>query len=599
MQNLNHEDVNKIRFNIYKIKQNPDEKINNNFSIENNYQLKNKNEKNEIMKLNSSKNPEKTSNAEENIEKFENNPKKVYNNEYNLIKGKKNNENQSYDNSFNIKKLNDLNKNIELLQTRIKQARDLNNNPSGENNIKLYDQEFNYKDENTNLKNQQLNNKNFKYENNRNNTLINESNQKKICCENNYIYNPEEKEFRGNNNIIIEDQNYQGSPEKNYKAPSYSSFSLQLPKRNSNFENLNKKNLQKFTEDKSEKDFNSTNPEGNNFYSKKNNYNPKYSERISNLNLITKQKKNNFENNKFNQWENVNNLNNKDKSFSKLYNFSRDEIGYIPDKLDNSSVIITKSLDRSSDHGVYEKSIKTMYLNSTINKNPRNYNSAVYEIDGKNENKFKEKRVDFSKTDISPIKKFNNENNTSNLMDTNSKTIKNYSFVQNKIIRNDDKLKSSLRKELINQHPTFEKSRSEFFRNPENSTFSQNKINSSKINDFSNIKNNQKIFCQSNSNWNLFSSKNEMNKLKSDNLAHFFYDLIIIESNCENYKESLSLRPEVSLKGLFNYFNLSITNLISLVDFQHTLKELDIYLPLEDLKFAFKRFDIDLDCRLR
>ena len=90
-----------------------------------------------------------------------------------------------------------------------------------------------------------------------------------------------------------------------------------------------------------------------------------------------------------------------------------------------------------------------------------------------------------------------------------------------------------------------------------------------------------------------------MNKLKSDNLAHFFYDLIIIESNCENYKESLSLRPEVSLKGLFNYFNLSITNLISLVDFQHTLKELDIYLPLEDLKFAFKRFDIDLDCRLR
>jgi len=91
-------------------------------------------------------------------------------------------------------------------------------------------------------------------------------------------------------------------------------------------------------------------------------------------------------------------------------------------------------------------------------------------------------------------------------------------------------------------------------------------------------------------------SKSEIEAL----LAKFFQELIQIETNIEAIKESLSLKTDVKLDLIFSCFDLSKKSLVSVPDFIETLKSsLDIFSGVEDIKLLFKRFDQDLDCKLR
>ncbi len=99
-------------------------------------------------------------------------------------------------------------------------------------------------------------------------------------------------------------------------------------------------------------------------------------------------------------------------------------------------------------------------------------------------------------------------------------------------------------------------------------------------------------------NLSMFTVKSDRHIIKSQNLARYLYDLIIVDSLSESNKESLSLRTDISLIQLFRLFDISNRNSISLVDFQEMLKELEIFVPLPELKLTFKRFDIDMDGRL-
>jgi Ca2+-binding EF-hand superfamily protein len=82
---------------------------------------------------------------------------------------------------------------------------------------------------------------------------------------------------------------------------------------------------------------------------------------------------------------------------------------------------------------------------------------------------------------------------------------------------------------------------------------------------------------------------------KASTLANFFNDLIILDANCEVYRESLAMKTDANLKDLFALFDYSGRNSISLVDFKEVLKELDIYAGISELKLVFKRYDVNLD----
>ena len=83
-------------------------------------------------------------------------------------------------------------------------------------------------------------------------------------------------------------------------------------------------------------------------------------------------------------------------------------------------------------------------------------------------------------------------------------------------------------------------------------------------------------------------------------LAKFFHDLILIETNIEAIKESLSLKTDVKLNSIFQCFDISGKGFVSVPDFKETLNNsLEIYSSIEDIKLLFKRFDQDLDCKLK
>jgi Ca2+-binding EF-hand superfamily protein len=82
---------------------------------------------------------------------------------------------------------------------------------------------------------------------------------------------------------------------------------------------------------------------------------------------------------------------------------------------------------------------------------------------------------------------------------------------------------------------------------------------------------------------------------KGSNLATFFNDLIVLDANCEVFRESLAMKTDANMKDLFTLFDFSCRNSISLIDFKEVLKGLDIYASITDLKLVFKRFDVNLD----
>ena len=83
-------------------------------------------------------------------------------------------------------------------------------------------------------------------------------------------------------------------------------------------------------------------------------------------------------------------------------------------------------------------------------------------------------------------------------------------------------------------------------------------------------------------------------------LFKFLNDIMLIETNIETIKESLSLKTDVLLTKIFPCFDLSGKGSVSVKDFVETLNNsLEIFSNIEEIKLLFKRFDLDLDCRLK
>jgi Ca2+-binding EF-hand superfamily protein len=87
------------------------------------------------------------------------------------------------------------------------------------------------------------------------------------------------------------------------------------------------------------------------------------------------------------------------------------------------------------------------------------------------------------------------------------------------------------------------------------------------------------------------------NKANSAILSKYLYDILSMDVNVESLKEALSVKSDINIRDLFNYFDLTGRGYISLVDLKEVLKELDIFAGLDDIKLLYKRFDKDLDGR--
>jgi Ca2+-binding EF-hand superfamily protein len=89
----------------------------------------------------------------------------------------------------------------------------------------------------------------------------------------------------------------------------------------------------------------------------------------------------------------------------------------------------------------------------------------------------------------------------------------------------------------------------------------------------------------------------QKNKANSAILSKYLYEILSFDINVESLKEALSVKSDINIRDLFNYFDLTGRGYISLVDMKEVLKELDIFAGLDDIKLLYKRFDKDLDGR--
>ena len=88
-----------------------------------------------------------------------------------------------------------------------------------------------------------------------------------------------------------------------------------------------------------------------------------------------------------------------------------------------------------------------------------------------------------------------------------------------------------------------------------------------------------------------------LNRQRTNNLFKLFTDIITQENTIESLKESLAYRPDANLTDIFAFFDYSQRESISIVDFAEALKEIGLYLPMNDLKLLFKKHDKNLDGR--
>ena len=88
-----------------------------------------------------------------------------------------------------------------------------------------------------------------------------------------------------------------------------------------------------------------------------------------------------------------------------------------------------------------------------------------------------------------------------------------------------------------------------------------------------------------------------LNHQRTNNLFKLFTDIITQENTIESLKESLAYRPDANLTDIFAFFDYSQRESISIVDFAEALKEIGLYLPMNDLKLLFKKHDKNLDGR--
>ena len=96
------------------------------------------------------------------------------------------------------------------------------------------------------------------------------------------------------------------------------------------------------------------------------------------------------------------------------------------------------------------------------------------------------------------------------------------------------------------------------------------------------------------------SEKFNLNKTaNSTNLAYFLSDIINNEIATEKIKEELCLKVDASLEDIFSLFDIRRVGHISILDFKDTLLDLNLYPNMDDIKLLYKRFDKDMDGKLR
>lgn len=96
------------------------------------------------------------------------------------------------------------------------------------------------------------------------------------------------------------------------------------------------------------------------------------------------------------------------------------------------------------------------------------------------------------------------------------------------------------------------------------------------------------------------SEKFNLNKTaNSTNLAYFLSDIINNEIAIEKIKEELCLKVDASLEDIFSLFDIRGVGHISILDFKDTLLDLNLYPNMDEIKLLYKRFDKDMDGKLR
>lgn len=190
-----------------------------------------------------------------------------------------------------------------------------------------------------------------------------------------------------------------------------------------------------------------------------------------------------------------------------------------------------------------------------------------------------------------PVNYNNNSNTSLNYSLSNFHNSKEEFFNQNYR----SKLKSNSPKKFLENNQTYTSPRKDNYKLTDVKDFKRD-INLTYNRPFNNNNFAQNFNSSTSFNKTVNQSKSEIEGL----LAKFFQELIHIETNIEAIKESLSLKTDVKLDLIFSCFDLSKKSLVSVPDFIETLKSsLDIFSGVEDIKLLFKRFDQDLDCKLR
>lgn len=109
---------------------------------------------------------------------------------------------------------------------------------------------------------------------------------------------------------------------------------------------------------------------------------------------------------------------------------------------------------------------------------------------------------------------------------------------------------------------------------------------------------NDNLFDSFKSKHNLFVYNIEDLDEKAKLIIDFLMKVIQLDSSIEIVKQELLSNQDFNLNLLFEAFDLSGTNHISISDFQEVLFDLELNVSLKDLKLLFKKYDKDLDCKL-
>jgi hypothetical protein len=96
------------------------------------------------------------------------------------------------------------------------------------------------------------------------------------------------------------------------------------------------------------------------------------------------------------------------------------------------------------------------------------------------------------------------------------------------------------------------------------------------------------------------SEKYNLNKTaNSTNLAYFLSDILNNELSIEKIKEELCLKVDSSLEDIFGLFDIRRVGHVSILDFKDALLNLNLYPTMDEIKLLYKRFDKDMDGKLR